>query len=201
MAYPLKRPLDLALAALAAPLLVPVGLAVAALVRARLGTPVLFRQERPGLHGRSFTMLKFRTMSDARGPDGALLPDDQRLTRFGRFLRATSLDELPGLLNVVRGEMSWVGPRPLLPQYLERYTPEQARRHDVPPGLTGWAQVQGRQDLPFSQRLAYDVDYVERQSFAFDLKILLLTVPKVLFGSGVRSGQDVREVDDLGLYR
>ncbi|MCA0269731.1 MAG: sugar transferase [Bacteroidetes bacterium] len=201
MAYPLKRPLDLALTLAAAPLLLPIGLGVALLVRRKLGSPVLFRQTRPGLHGRPFTMLKFRTMTDARSADGLLLSDAERLTPLGRFLRATSLDELPGLINVLKGEMSLVGPRPLLVQYLDRYTPEQARRHEALPGLTGWAQVNGRQDIPFSHRLELDLEYVKRQSIGFDLKILALTLPKVFGAAGVRSGQNVREVDDLGLHQ
>ena len=172
MAYPLKRPLDLVLTLAAAPLLVPVGLGVALLVARKLGRPVLFKQVRPGLHGRPFTMLKFRTMTDARGPDGALLPDAERLTPFGRLLRSTSLDELPELLNVLRGQMSLVGPRPLLMQYLERYTPEQARRHDVRPGVTGWAQVNGRNATSWDERFRQDVWYVEHQGLLLDLKII-----------------------------
>lgn len=185
MPYLLKRPLDVALTLAAAPLLVPVGLGVALLVRRKLGSPVLFRQTRPGLHGRPFTMLKFRTMTDARGPDGALLPDADRLTPFGRFLRSTSLDELPELLNVVKGEMSLVGPRPLLMQYLDRYTPEQARRHDAKPGVTGWAQVNGRNATTWDERFAQDVCYVEHQSLALDLKILVQTVLKVVRRDGI----------------
>lgn len=185
MPYLLKRPLDVALTLAAAPLLVPVGLGVALLVRRKLGSPVLFRQTRPGLHGRPFTMLKFRTMTDARGPDGALLPDADRLTPFGRFLRSTSLDELPELLNVVKGEMSLVGPRPLLMQYLDRYTPEQARRHDAKPGVTGWAQVNGRNATTWDERFAQDVWYVEHQSLALDLKILVQTVLKVVRRDGI----------------
>lgn len=185
MPYLLKRPLDVALTLAAAPLLVPVGLGVALLVRRKLGSPVLFRQTRPGLHGRPFTMLKFRTMTDARGPDGALLPDAERLTPFGRFLRSTSLDELPELLNVVKGEMSLVGPRPLLMQYLDRYTPEQARRHDAKPGVTGWAQVNGRNATTWDERFAQDVWYVEHQSLALDLKILVQTVLKVVRRDGI----------------
>lgn len=185
MPYLLKRPLDVALTLAAAPLLVPVGLGVALLVRRKLGSPVLFRQTRPGLHGRPFTMLKFRTMTDARGPDGALLPDAERLTPFGRFLRSTSLDELPELLNVVKGEMSLVGPRPLLMQYLDRYTPEQARRHDAKPGVTGWAQVNGRNATTWDERFAQDVWYVDHQSLALDLKILVQTVLKVVRRDGI----------------
>lgn len=185
MAYLLKRPLDLLFTLAAAPLLVPVGLGVALLVSRKLGRPVLFKQVRPGLHGRPFTMLKFRTMTDARGPDGALLPDAERLTPFGQLLRSTSLDELPELLNVLRGEMSLVGPRPLLMQYLGRYTPEQARRHDARPGVTGWAQVNGRNATSWDERLRQDVWYVDHQGLLLDLKIIALTLLKVVRRDGV----------------
>ena len=185
MSYSAKRLLDVGLPLLAAPVLVPVGIGVAFLVRWQLGTPVLFRQRRPGLRGQPFTMLKFRTMQDVRGPDGTLLPDEARLTSFGRWLRATSLDELPSLLNVLRGEMSLVGPRPLLLQYLDRYTPTQARRHEVRPGLTGWAQVNGRNTTPWDERLAQDVWYVDRVSLWLDLKILLMTVRRVWKRNGI----------------
>ena len=169
-----------ALAVLAVPLLV---LAVA--VRARLGSPVLFTQVRPGLHGRPFRMIKFRTMTDARGADGELLPDAQRLPAFGRLLRSTSLDELPELWNVLRGEMSLVGPRPLLMEYLPLYTPEQARRHEVRPGITGWAQVNGRNALSWEDRFRLDVWYVDNRSLWLDLRILWLTVRKVLVREGI----------------
>ena len=180
-----KRPLDLALTLLAAPVLLPAGLAVAALVRAKLGRPVLFRQVRPGLHGRPFTMFKFRTMLDARDAAGHPLPDAERLPAFGRFLRSTSLDELPELLNVLRGEMSLVGPRPLLVRYLDRYTPAQARRHEARPGITGWAQVNGRNEASWDERFAADVWYVDHATLALDLRILWLTVSKVLRREGV----------------
>jgi sugar transferase EpsL len=159
------------------------GLAVG--VRWKLGSPVLFRQERPGLHGRPFTLVKFRTMTDARDASGALLPDAERLPAFGRFLRSSSLDELPELWNVLLGEMSLVGPRPLLMQYLERYTPEQARRHEVRPGITGWAQVSGRNEVPWEERLAMDVWYVDNRSFVLDLKILFRTFAKVASREGI----------------
>ena len=165
----------LGLAALALPLL-----ALIALVRIKLGRPVFFRQTRPGLHGRPFQMVKFRTMTDARGPDGALLPDADRLTPFGRFLRSTSLDELPELWNVLRGDMSLVGPRPLLMEYLPLYTPEQARRHAVRPGITGWAQVNGRNALSWEEKFALDVWYVDHQSLWLDIRILWMTAVKVL---------------------
>lgn len=169
-----------ALAVLGLPLLV-----LYAMVRRKLGSPALFRQVRPGLHGRPFTMIKFRTMTDARGPDGELLPDAQRLTTFGRFLRASSLDELPELWNVLRGEMSLVGPRPLLMEYLPLYSPEQARRHEVRPGITGWAQVNGRNAVSWEERFRLDVWYVDHRSLWLDLRILWLTVRKVLVREGI----------------
>jgi sugar transferase EpsL len=180
-----KRLLDLALTLPAAAALLPLGLALAAAVRLALGTPVLFRQRRPGLGARPFELLKLRTMTDARDESGEPLPDAERLTRFGRLLRRTSLDELPELVNVLRGEMSLVGPRPLLVQYLERYSPQQARRHEVRPGLTGWAQVRGRNALDWPERLACDVWYVDHVSLALDLRILAATAWQVLRGTGV----------------
>lgn len=181
----LKRTFDLMLATVAAILLAPVLAVVALLVRSRLGSPVLFRQIRPGLDGKPFEMVKFRTMTDARGPDGALLPDAVRLTPFGQFLRRASLDELPELWNVLRGEMSLVGPRPLLVQYLPLYSPAQARRHDVRPGVTGWAQVNGRNALSWDEKFAADVWYVDNRSLWLDLKILALTVLAVLGRKGI----------------
>ena len=163
------------------PLLLVIGLAV----RLRMGSPVLFRQTRPGLGGRPFELLKFRTMTDRRGPDGALLPDAERLTWIGRLLRRTSLDELPELVNVLRGDMSLVGPRPLLMEYLALYTPEQARRHEVRPGITGWAQVNGRNATTWDERFAHDRYYVEHRSLRLDLHILKRTVIQVLTGAGV----------------
>ncbi|MGL1863266.1 MAG: sugar transferase [Pseudodesulfovibrio sp.] len=157
----------------------PVMLIVALLVRVKLGGPVLFRQIRPGLHGKPFEIIKFRTMRDAVGPDGKPLPDCERLTSFGRLLRSTSLDELPELWNVLKGEMSLVGPRPLLMQYLDRYTPEQARRHDMRPGITGWAQVNGRNALSWDDKFLLDVWYIDNQSVTLDVKILWLTVGSV----------------------
>ncbi|MGE4292205.1 MAG: sugar transferase [Desulfovibrio sp.] len=181
----LKRLLDLSASLAALALLWPVMLAVALLVRARLGRGVLFRQVRPGLHGKPFTMYKFRTMREATGPNGQPLPDCERLTPLGRFLRSTSLDELPELYNVLRGDMSLVGPRPLLMQYLRRYTPEQARRMEVRPGITGWAQVRGRNALSWEERFSLDVWYVDHHSLRLDLKILLLTVASVARREGV----------------
>lgn len=160
----------------------------------RLGSPVLFRQQRPGLHGKPFTMYKFRTMTDARDAQGNLRPDAERLTSFGRFLRSTSLDELPELFNVLKGDMSLVGPRPLLMQYLERYSSEQMRRHEVKPGLTGWAQVNGRNALSWEEKFALDVWYVDHQSFWLDLKILALTVWKIFKREGIsQPGQATAE--------
>lgn len=179
-----KRALDLALTIPALIALSPVLLLIALLVRLTLGTPVLFRQQRPGRHGKPFYMVKFRTMTDARDAQGNLLPDADRLTSFGKFLRSSSLDELPELWNVVVGDMSLVGPRPLLMQYLDRYTPEQARRHDVRPGVTGWAQVNGRNAISWEQKFAYDVWYVDNLSFWLDLKILALTVRKIIVREG-----------------
>jgi sugar transferase EpsL len=180
-----KRLFDLLVAAAALVALAPLLGVLALGVRLRLGSPVLFRQERPGLRGRLFTLRKFRTMTDARGADGRLLADAERLTPFGRFLRATSLDELPELVNVLRGEMSLVGPRPLLKQYLERYSPEQMRRHEARPGITGWAQVNGRNALTWEQKFELDVWYVEHQSFRLDLKIIALTVWKIVRREGI----------------
>jgi lipopolysaccharide/colanic/teichoic acid biosynthesis glycosyltransferase len=181
----MKRLFDLFLSiglmlALALPLLL-----LWALVRRKLGSPVLFRQVRPGMYGRPFMMVKFRTMTDERGAEGELLPDAQRLTPFGRFLRATSLDELPELWNVLRGEMSLVGPRPLLMEYLPLYSPEQARRHEVRPGITGWAQVNGRNTLSWEERFKLDVWYVDHRSLWLDIRILWLTVRKVIVREGI----------------
>jgi lipopolysaccharide/colanic/teichoic acid biosynthesis glycosyltransferase len=195
----LKRVFDFVASLLLLIILGPAMLALGLLVRVFMGSPVLFRQVRPGLNGKLFTMLKYRTMTDARGPDGKLLSDAERLVPLGRFLRASSLDELPELINVLKGEMSLVGPRPLLVEYLERYTPEQARRHEVRPGITGWAPVNGRQSLLFSKRLELDVWYVDHRSFGLDFKILLMTLGKALRRSDVILGQDVKDVDDLGL--
>jgi lipopolysaccharide/colanic/teichoic acid biosynthesis glycosyltransferase len=181
----MKRLFDLLAALLALLLLAMPLLALAWLIRHKLGSPVLFRQVRPGLHAKPFTMVKFRTMTDERAPDGALLPDAQRLTPFGRFLRASSLDELPELWNVLRGEMSLVGPRPLLMEYLPLYTPEQARRHEVRPGITGWAQVNGRNAISWPDKFALDVWYVDKQSLWLDIKILWMTVRKVLVRHGI----------------
>lgn len=193
-----KRALDLLLASLAIAILSPLLLAVAVLVRILLGKPVLFRQRRPGLHGSPFTCLKFRTMKETRDPAGNLLPDADRLTRVGSFLRRTSLDELPELWNVLRGDMSLVGPRPLLPAYLPRYTAFQQQRHDVRPGITGWAQVNGRNALSWEQKFELDVWYVGHQSLALDLKILWLTVLIVLRRQGIEHGSHATMPEFLG---
>ena len=180
-----KRLFDFVAASLALLMLALPLLALAWVIRRKLGSPVLFRQVRPGLQGRPFTMVKFRTMTDDRGPDGALLPDARRLTPFGRFLRASSLDELPELWNVLKGDMSLVGPRPLLMEYLPLYTPEQARRHEVRPGITGWAQVNGRNAISWANKFALDVWYVDHRSLWLDLQILWRTVRKVLVRDGI----------------
>jgi lipopolysaccharide/colanic/teichoic acid biosynthesis glycosyltransferase len=180
-----KRILDLTVAVLAIVILSPVILLTAVLVRIFLGTPILFKQERPGYKGRPFFIYKFRTMTGRLARDGSLLPDAERLTRLGRFLRALSLDELPELFNILRGEMSVVGPRPLLMEYLPLYSPEQARRHEVMPGLTGWAQVNGRNAADWPTRLALDTWYVDHWSFRLDIKIILLTAWKVIKREGI----------------
>ncbi|MDW8322180.1 MAG: sugar transferase [Armatimonadota bacterium] len=181
----LKRLIDILGAGIGIILTAPLMLLIAVLVRAMMGKPVLFRQIRPGLHGKPFVILKFRTMTDRRDASGELLPDELRLTRFGKWLRSTSLDELPELLNVLRGEMSLVGPRPLLMEYLPRYTPEQARRHEVKPGITGWAQINGRNALSWEEKFKLDVWYVDNWNLWLDVKILLLTVWKVLKREGI----------------
>ncbi|WP_412062445.1 sugar transferase [Rubrivirga sp. IMCC45206] len=195
-----KRALDVALAGMGLLVLSPVLAVVALLVRTRLGSPIRFRQVRPGLHGEPFEMVKFRTMTDARGPDGRLLPDADRLTPFGRFLRSSSLDELPELWNVLRGEMSLVGPRPLLVRYLDRYTPEQARRHDVRPGITGWAQINGRNALSWDEKFALDTWYVDHASLALDLKILALTLKKVLVREGIAADGQATMTEFMGTH-
>lgn len=182
-----KRMFDLIVSAILLSMLILPLLLLMLLIRWNLGSPVLFRQMRPGLNGKAFEMIKFRTMSDARGPNGELLPDVLRLTTFGKFLRASSLDELPELWNVIRGEMSLVGPRPLLLEYLPLYSAEQARRHEVRPGITGWAQVNGRNTLNWADKFKLDVWYVDNKSLWLDLKILWLTVRKVLIRDGINS--------------
>ena len=189
-----KRIFDLILTSLGLILLSPFILLTALCVAIFLGTPVLFRQQRPGYKGRPFFIYKFRTMTDASDSTGNLLPDAQRLTRLGSFLRALSLDEFPEFLNILRGEMSLVGPRPLLMEYLERYSPEQMRRHDTYPGLTGWAQVNGRNAITWGDKFALDVWYVEHWSFWLDIKIILLTLWKVIKREGIsQPGQATTE--------
>ena len=180
-----KRLLDIVIAAAAGALLAPLMLVLAILVWCKLGRPVLFTQLRPGLHARPFRLVKFRTMTDARGADGTLLSDAERLTPFGAFLRSTSLDELPELWNVLKGDMSLVGPRPLLVSYLPLYTAEQALRHTVRPGITGWAAISGRNTLGWEERLRLDVWYVEHRSLALDLRILAITLVKVIRREGI----------------
>jgi len=180
-----KRAFDLVAVILSAPLWVPVLLLIAGLVRVKLGSPVFFRQRRTGLDGAVFELIKFRTMNDARDKQGNLRPDGERLTPFGRWLRASSFDELPEIWNIVRGEMSLVGPRPLLVQYLARYSPRQQRRHEVPPGLTGWAQVNGRNALTWEEKFENDVWYVDHRSLGLDLRILFRTVWQVVARKGI----------------
>ncbi|MDH4064554.1 MAG: sugar transferase [Acidobacteriota bacterium] len=186
----MKRVVDLVGALAGLVLALPVLLVAGFVIRATMGSPVLFTQLRPGLHGRPFRLAKFRTMTDLRDANGELLPDVERLTTVGRMLRSTSLDELPGLWNVLKGEMSLVGPRPLLMEYLPLYTPEQARRHDVRPGVTGWAQVNGRNAISWDERFALDVWYVDHQSLWLDAKILLRTVVRVLARHGISASAD-----------
>jgi lipopolysaccharide/colanic/teichoic acid biosynthesis glycosyltransferase len=180
-----KRLFDLALTISGLVLVSPILLLVAVLVRIFHGSPVVFRHKRPGLHGKPFTLYKFRTMTNARDADGNLLPDEHRLTPLGKFLRGTSLDELPELFNVVRGEMSMIGPRPLLMKYLDRYSPEQARRHNTLPGITGWAQINGRNNLSWEVKFELDVWYVDNWSLWLDVKILARTIWKVLAREGI----------------
>ena len=181
----IKRMLDIVLSLLAILVLSPVYLILALLVRMKLGSPVLFHQDRPGLNGRIFPMYKFRSMTDERDEKGELLPDEKRLTDFGKKLRSTSLDELPELFCILKGDMSIVGPRPLLVQYLPLYSEEQSHRHDVRPGLTGWAQVNGRNTLTWEEKFRYDVEYTRNYSFAMDVKIVLMTVRNVIKREGI----------------
>ena len=194
----IKRIIDLVLSGIALLVLSPVYLILAILVRIKLGSPVLFSQERPGKNEKVFCMYKFRSMTDARDADGNLLPDEERMTRFGAALRATSLDELPELWNIFKGDMSIVGPRPLLVRYLPRYNERQRRRHDVRPGLTGWAQVNGRNAISWEHKFEYDVEYVEKESFLFDVKILFMTVGKVLHRSGITSEGNITMEEFMG---
>jgi len=189
-----KRVLDLIIGILAFALMSPFMIIIALLIRLTQGEPVFFKQERPGLMGRPFTIKKFRTMTDCHDEKGCFLPDSERLTNLGRFLRATSLDELPEIINIIQGDMSIVGPRPLLMQYLERYTPEQRRRLEVKPGITGWAQVNGRNTIPWEEKFKLDVWYVDYHSFWLDLKIIILTILQVMRREGIsQPGQATME--------
>lgn len=188
-----KRPIDIVCSGVALFVLSPVFLVIAILVRVKLGSPVIFKQERPGLHAKSFYLYKFRTMSDKKSQDGNLLSDEERLTSFGRKLRSTSLDELPELWNIFRGDMSIVGPRPLLVEYLPYYTGEEMHRHDVRPGLTGWAQVNGRNVTVWNNRLQQDIDYVRHCTFLLDCKIVLMTIVKVVKRSDILVGAQYGE--------
>lgn len=187
-----KRPLDIFCSLLAIVVFWWLFVVVAILVRVKLGGPVLFTQDRPGKDEKIFKLYKFRTMTDERDENGNLLPDDVRLTKFGRLLRSTSLDELPEIFNILKGDMSIVGPRPLLVSYLPYYTQEERHRHDVRPGLTGWAQVNGRNAIEWDEKLGYDVEYVRSMSFAMDLKIVFLTVVKVLKRSDIQVGSEFK---------
>ncbi len=196
----MRRVVDFLGASVLLVVLSPILAALSAAVRLKMGAPVFFRQLRPGYKGEPFDVYKFRTMKDAVDAEGQLLPDPERLTRLGIFMRQLSLDELPQLWNILRGDMSFIGPRPLLMEFLKWYTPEQMRRHDVKPGITGWAVVQGRHDIPFSKRLELDVWYVDNRSLRVDLKIVGLTLLKVLSMRGARPAQTDAEVDDVGLH-
>lgn len=193
-----KRLLDIVISLVALVILSPVLLIVAVLVRVKLGSPVIFHQDRPGYREKVFKLCKFRSMTDARGADGELLPDEIRLTKFGKALRATSLDELPELWNILKGDMSLIGPRPLLVRYLPRYSEFQRHRHDVRPGLTGWAQVNGRNAISWEAKFQYDVEYVNKVSFLFDLKILLMTVGRVFGRTGISSGTSATMEEFMG---
>lgn len=183
----MKRTLDITLILLSLPLLLPLCLVVALLVRSKLGVPILFRQIRPGKNAKPFEMIKFRTMTDERDSNGELLPDSVRLTKFGQFLRSSSLDELPELWNVLKGDMSLVGPRPLLMEYVSLYLPDQARRHEMRPGISGWAQVNGRNAISWEEKFKLDVWYVDNHSFWLDIKVICLTLKKVIVRDGISS--------------
>ncbi|MCG7343992.1 sugar transferase [Sporosarcina sp. ACRSL] len=186
----MKRIFDVIVSSLLLLVLSPLLLIMFILIKYKLGSPVLFKQKRPGLNGKIFEIYKFRTMTNEVDENGQLLPNEMRLTEFGKLVRKTSLDELPQLFNVVKGDISLVGPRPLLVDYLELYTPEQARRHEVRPGITGWAQVNGRNAISWKEKFEHDVWYVDNQSFLLDMKILLMTVMKVFKSEGVNSASD-----------
>ena len=183
----LKRPFDLFVALIAFIILFPLLLIIAVLIRIKLGSPIIFKQKRPGLNEKIFTLYKFRTMTDKKDDQGVLLPDSVRLTKFGKFLRSTSLDELPSLVNILKGDMSLIGPRPLLVQYLELYTNDQKKRHNVRPGLTGLAQINGRNTLSWSEKFNLDLKYVENISFIMDCKVFFNTIKKVIRREGISS--------------
>ena len=194
----MKRLFDICVSVMALVMLSPALLFLSLLVRLRLGSPVLFRQERSGMGGRPFMMIKFRTMTEATDDKGNLLPDADRLPPFGCWLRAASLDELPELINVLKGEMSLVGPRPLLMRYLPRYSPDQARRHEVRPGVTGWAQVNGRNTLSWDEKFALDIWYVDHRTFWLDLRILVLTVARIIRRDGISAAGDATMPEFFG---
>ena len=199
--YPvIKRCIDVVGAGLGLVVFSPVLIGLAIMIWIQMGRPVIFKQMRPGLQGRSFFMYKFRTMTDERDENGVLLPDEMRLTRLGKFLRSSSLDELPELFNVLKGDMSLVGPRPLLMQYLQRYTPEQARRHEVKPGITGWAQVNGRNAISWAEKFVLDVWYVDNCSLWLDIKILFMTVLKVFQREGISAEGEATMQEFMGDY-
>lgn len=187
----MKRLFDLLLSSFGLIILLPIISLTALLIRLRIGTPILFKQQRPGLHGELFVLYKFRTMTDERDQNGELLPDHLRLTSIGKLIRKLSLDEFPQLFNVLKGEMSLIGPRPLLTEYLLLYTDEQAKRHNVKPGITGWAQINGRNAITWEEKFKLDVWYVENKSFKLDLKILLLTIKKVITSDGISNQNHV----------
>ncbi|PIY26125.1 MAG: UDP-galactose phosphate transferase [Deltaproteobacteria bacterium CG_4_10_14_3_um_filter_51_14] len=193
-----KRLADLLLAIFVLFILCTILAIITIIVRIKMGSPSLFKQTRPGLNAKPFNIYKFRTMTNARGKKGYLLPEAERLTRFGKWLRSTSLDELPELWNVLKGDISLVGPRPLLMQYLDRYTPEQARRHEVKPGITGWAQVNGRNAITWEEKFALDVWYVDNCSFLLDLKIILLTIIKVIKRQGISADGEATMPEFMG---
>jgi lipopolysaccharide/colanic/teichoic acid biosynthesis glycosyltransferase len=194
----IKRILDIVFSLVLIVMLSPILATVALLVTSKLGIPVLFRQDRPGMGGDVFTLYKFRTMTDKRGADGELLPDEDRLTGFGKALRKTSLDELTELANILKGDMSFIGPRPLLVRYLSRYTAEQARRHDIRPGLTGWAQANGRNAISWKQKFEYDVWYVDNLSFALDMRIIAMTIKTILLREGISESGEATMSEFMG---
>ena len=196
--YFIKRIIDIIVSTIGLLILSPMLLILAVIIRVKLGSPVLFRQQRPGLRGKGFVLYKFRTMTDQRDETGRLLPDEERLPAFGRFLRSTSIDELPELFNVLKGDMSIIGPRPLMMKYLDRYTPEQARRHDVKPGITGWAQINGRNAISWEDRFKLDVWYVDNWGLWLDLKIIFRTVAAVFKREGITQQGRVTMDEFLG---